>query len=492
MEHALHFNIDGGYIAEIARSRVIEGNWQHGLKILVEGLEGMTYDLAISILSGEKTLVGSTADEAGIDIVDSPDSDKQIARFRDTLAFQTKGLFNYRNKFWRPYAVVTSWGVEDQVFASRVSDGRERPVYLGGVGDQSSKDSHGITRSLFYANNPHQDMAVLVPVGTSRRTRTVLCEEIQAPPFWVNIPKLDDPALGLTSQDRIPALEERGNSIRFGSSEPLSGAKKKLTGFSKPAMNDTTASATEELTDEELDAQFNAKLARYVTAIQKQATAGDGFLDLNLLDAEENTVSLLKVPVGPFMRWVLQDIPEELGIPMPTWQPVCPSGLKMVGDNPYHSDWVLGAGLPLENAYEIDSPEQKAAWRKREDLLKKLCSFECVVLSGKGSVFGEVVHPKPGERVSPGSIAVIPHAGPEYQLALESACSEGRGAVICEIGGKLAHLAIVSRELSAKLAQGGSDLGARLVMQSGALSKYAEGSGLMVDCDNHTITLSYA
>ena len=93
---------------------------------------------------------------------------------------------------------------------------------------------------------------------------------------------------------------------------------------------------------------------------------------------------------------------------------------------------------------------------------------------------GTIVHPKPGEPVAPGSIAVVPNAGPDYQFAMETANTEGsggkRGLIICETGGKLAHLAVVGREYKCTV-----------LMIPGALSLYKEDQSVWIDLKAGTI-----
>ena len=36
---------------------------------------------------------------------------------------------------------------------------------------------------------------------------------------------------------------------------------------------------------------------------------------------------------------------------MPSWDCVSPTGIKMNMDDPYHTDWVLGAGLDIDESY---------------------------------------------------------------------------------------------------------------------------------------------
>ena len=95
-------------------------------------------------------------------------------------------------------------------------------------------------------------------------------------------------------------------------------------------------------------------------------------------------------------------------------------------------------------------------------------------MCGQGSVTGKVLHPKEDEEVPPGSIIVIPHAGPEYAIPAMSAGETG--AIITELGGELAHLTVLGREMNL-----------RMVRLENALALYPAGITLEVDCDRGRI-----
>lgn len=69
---------------------------------------------------------------------------------------------------------------------------------------------------------------------------------------------------------------------------------------------------------------------------------------------------------------------------------------------------------------------------------------------GSGMVYGKAKRVKPGELAGKGNIAIIDHAGPEYEAVIFEAVKH-HGAVITATGGRVAHLAIVSREAGALL-----------------------------------------
>lgn len=83
----------------------------------------------------------------------------------------------------------------------------------------------------------------------------------------------------------------------------------------------------------------------------------------------------IDIPEEPFILWGLRYkkryfIDNEIY----TWAPICKSGYKMINDDPYHSDWIIGANLDIENYYELvdTNPIYKAindaAWQKAFDI----------------------------------------------------------------------------------------------------------------------------
>jgi len=54
----ISFSIEGKFLVNLARTRVIEGDWEEGLRLLQDGLCDISYEICIDILSGKKTLAG--------------------------------------------------------------------------------------------------------------------------------------------------------------------------------------------------------------------------------------------------------------------------------------------------------------------------------------------------------------------------------------------------------------------------------------------------
>jgi len=68
--------------------------------------------------------------------------------------------------------------------------------------------------------------------------------------------------------------------------------------------------------------------------------------------------------------------------------------------------------------------------------------YDVEIIAGSGQeVIGKLCFPDRGDEVTDDSIIVIPHGGEQYHVP-GMMCK----AIICEIGNRLCHLAIVTRE----------------------------------------------
>lgn len=133
---------------------------------------------------------------------------------------------------------------------------------------------------------------------------------------------------------------------------------------------------------------------------------------------------------------------------------------------------MVGAGLPLN--WMDDSQNSNAAYNLKFDLQEEFLSFKIPVLSGGGSVFGEIIHLKKGDRLPMGKVGIIRNAGPDYVQAAFDAI-DNNSALITLVGGSLSHLASVGREK-----------GLRLVRIEDALKKLPEGTVVQLDLDKGT------
>lgn len=166
-----------------------------------------------------------------------------------------------------------------------------------------------------------------------------------------------------------------------------------------------------------------------------------GWTDLRNNDGEV----IATVPTLPLICWALRVDSQHL----PDYQPASPSGLRAQFDCRYHSDWMLGGGLDLNNDYYGDRKGvQAAALKWAHQWQRKTLDHEYHVLSSAATVEGRVRHATLDNAgsIEPGDIVILPQGSAEYQLHVERACKNGTGGVITELGSQVVHLAKVSRE----------------------------------------------
>lgn len=105
-----HFRIDSAFVVDKARDCILEGN-PHGIRILMDGLEGMDYQTCYEILRGEKTLTGIAPEEEIRVIKDCR------KKYKRALANRYAGVLRIGNKFYQPSAYIFAFGREDADYA---------------------------------------------------------------------------------------------------------------------------------------------------------------------------------------------------------------------------------------------------------------------------------------------------------------------------------------------------------------------------------------
>ncbi len=527
----LHFSVDGEGLTDLLRSRVLEGRWDWSWNLLMDELGGMTAEIAKSILLGGKKLVNMPG-SGDLDLADEDDAEDYLRNFD----YQFKGVYvTADGRFMRAYAVVTSWGPEDMRANDIIPALGSDDVYprRGPKADRKQSLSY---RSLFYADDPDRDILRILRLPSDyvlahnlppHGDFSVLFKEVKGfPAILAKAAGLEDAQAALdeliasgrglkevgyshtfppeyykirqeTEVDQEPTLERTMEALR----EPadvdvlLTHQKAQLVeGRIKEAdelgemlneasrtINDPGAPMTNRLRHwsayQRLHKEVNQeeRMAGYRAAILKQA--GEDVFELTI-EEHNGSTKKVTVPRAPFVAWSINRTGWfNLA---PKWQPVCPQGMKMLGDDPLHSDWIIGAGLhPDDWSIGDENPLSKAAHAEMYRIQAKLLNFEVPVLSGSGAVFDKIVHLKPGERSGGrGRIAVIKNAGPDYVWAAQEAIDTG-GALITEAGGSVAHLVTVFRDQDLKI-----------VRIPKASKLYPPGQWVTVDCSAGKVTLS--
>ncbi len=460
------FKIDGEWLTEHARNLVREGRWDHAMRTLVEGLHGMTNDIAITILKGDAKLVGVN----DVDLVDDDDTE-----YKAQLDWHFAGVFvDSQGRNWRPYGVVTGWCAKDMVDRddSIPKPGSDfvRTKFMGNMGFQRDP--------LHYADDRFSDIARIANVNTGQVStqrggalgdeEAILCREIH------NFPHMLYKRAPLNDvSGAIADLFERGVMLREYFPDPDEVLGDTTTKPTKEQADATLAAARKdegrlERVMAALKGTKNRSNADYRKEILKQAD-GDLFDLAYMVNGKQHRI---KVPTAPFQNWAMwRTAGAHLAKP---WKKVTPPGMKMMGDDPYHTDWMLGAGLDLDAMTEDGSNLHEVAFELNFKMQNDFLNFNAAILCGDRRVKGRVVHAKPDQKVASDQIAVIPSANARYLAAAVSAAG-----VIVERGGSLAHLVVVAREQ-----------GVTIMRVEHALKLYPEGSEVLMNPEFGNVTLT--
>ena len=140
-----HFSITGEFITQHVRNLVLEDNHILAIKTL-QTLEGLPIDGIHNILTGDMKLVGTN------DLEDRPDDDK---KYKNDLRWKYGGIVQHNHRFYRPYAVVNSYGMRDMTF----------------LRDTLIAHKEFLLRSMFYADDKVTDIVKSVNVGDHKLSK---------------------------------------------------------------------------------------------------------------------------------------------------------------------------------------------------------------------------------------------------------------------------------------------------------------------------------
>lgn len=380
-QHA--FGINALTVVGAVRNLMLNDESERALEALTHGLVGEgSAEIAQAICDGTMTLVNVTRDE-----LKSVDEDPAVgADYQKKLRKLYAGRVRVNDKWYTPVAYAARCRGLDAAPADVQEWGR-------------------LVTQLYCLLDE-------IVVGD------VIFAPCKPPPFWMSHNTLTD--LAVEQAEACRTLEERGR--RDSVDRQLHDLRKRVATAARKGLVELSYAATDYFNAEE-DARDAAELVDIGERVR--AAAGIDTFPMTLRDG-----SIVQVPRAPFEQWALKRTAlRHLAAP---WTPVAYPGLKMQNDCKYHTDWVLGAGLSLKDAYgsHETSPYLDASYRAAGELQDRLGNFSATVIVDAGARSGIV-----GK-----TVAVVPNLSVEHAAALK--CT----AIITETGGMLAHLAIVGRE----------------------------------------------
>jgi hypothetical protein len=459
----VHFSISGEALTTLSREILRDVNWREATNFLVNGLQGMTTDLALKILKGEKKLVGDSSTK-NIESV----NDKNEG-WNHQLNWLFCGIYRPQaGKYYRPYAKVVSWGEDDARWAIQQLNLTGYPPILPSGESVAQHKRIGVWRSMFYANNPGQDK-----VFPNYKGEAFLFESVDVPPPWVKGFEYDQVDKAIEDVIKVGrSLDVRGYRVNI-SDVVEEDKRRSIQKALKPLPDTKQQMQLEEVLEKDREETYQKRLVEYREQIEKQVEeTKTGWLQ----------IGAYRVPKAPFIHWCLRRSPAgELGL-LPEWKTVCPIGMKMFNDDPYHTDWCVGAGVDLDEAYNSETEIHKLSWKKMGDIREEMLGFKAVNFGASEYRYGVCYHPDKNLEIGKVDkddevILVLPNGDVKYESLVLQYCKKG-GGVILETGGKLCHLATVAREV-----------GIVMMQHPSATTLFKAGYRVSLDPSNHQISV---
>lgn len=448
------FVITGASMTEQARDLMREGDWKSALESLTKGLEGITYEQAISILEGKFKL------ESSNDSITMVDEDPEVGkRLQEEYAsvFGMGGYLKKDNRMYQAYMVINNFGPEDGEAVRQLKGFPEalcgqwfdsiRTVHMKACWLSIFNQSAIELRGMYYASRPERDFARMVK-NKEGKWIVVLFEEATtgSTPFWREKECTDAQAAYDQVAEYLPV---HGYCQKFGYelSQVLAvqaGEEKVPQAPSPEEVADAQAKQAAEVAAaaqraEERKAQCEAARQAVIDYADKDEEYG-WFTYIWRDKSKIGPHEVLRAPKRALICYALSTT--DSWHLMPEYKPFSAEGLKQADDNPYHTDVWLGCGLPVDDsAYNPKNPKYQAVLDMMFDMQKKLLNFEVQVMARGPEKTGRVAFAD-DPNISADSVLVVPHAGEEFHVQAMKA-----GAVICEVGGRLAHLVTVCREM---------------------------------------------
>lgn len=433
----MHMSIRGEDFTRIAREFMLSDMPTKAWRLLSKGLigdnEAAIEKYAPMILDGTMKLVG---DEHGMSIVRC-----SAKRYIKDLKYIYAGRVRVDKAWWRPRAIVVGVGKDDAEFATEASQ-------ILDIEKPSFRDMREWARLRVECYARKDERVLRVRSGkkfdhdsvlNQFYDRLVIFERTSEPPFWWD--EVTDTAIALKDfLDNGHTLDEESWRASFGdnyeSKEDIERREDEALKSHEEAIEEARSErqAREREEDEREFSIYERKCEVIREDVISQAK-GD-FIKLRL---EDGTV-IAAVPRAPFMNWALRRT--SLKHHAPAWKPIAPSGMKMLNDDPYHTDWFFGATHIAQPSgdktwtekwyhYDHNGDLNKAAYHEMFELQTQLGECSCAVVVGGADVTGVIGL----------DIVVLPNLDPKYVDRVLTA-----KAVITQAGGKLAHLSTVALE----------------------------------------------
>lgn len=459
------FSTTGATLTDHLRGLVLSKRWRQAFSDAKEMFineddegSGLPDELAWGILKGEYRVEGNTRD--GVEIVTDDDTADYLTDLQEIYG----GIVDLDGILFRPYAVVTDYGETDRLSGSRdPSLARITESFH----DRFSTIADEVVRRARHYRRAESDRVVVCAVPSRRdegkiRQMSVLFELAPELPLWMLPLRTPQQAVEAV----IDSLKYTGHTAEYVPSNPEQ-AQRTRESFEQGLLDikygkgrqvrDNVDFMLALVAQQDDEARVHREMLADRTAAIMAQNEALGF-GVRKYDFGPD-LGKRDVPAAPLIHWAVNRLRIEDSGFVPDWKPVSPVGVKMINDDPTHTDWVTAAGLLDAN---IDERQNEIAY----EIQKELLGFEVHVLAaGRESAYGTVRFCDTDTEVDGTMIAIVPDASVDYyEIALKAA------AVITATGGKMAHLAV-----------NGLDHGMLIVRGPDAMKKYREGMIVSID-----------
>lgn len=480
---SMSFVVHGDYLTETVREMVLSERWAAAYSLLVEDLDGMDHPTAVAILNGEKKLTGNS--NIGVDIEDDDDTE-----YKNNLKYLYAGYVQHNGKWYKPEYRLA---VFKPIFPK--TNTLNEKVYSSRMGDEEAHGSKSRQSAIQCNMNYAAEWAskgdiIAYVIDSEKRDNIVIFTRTDQPPFWQHkdvIPtytsiSFDDAWEVFQDVEGYASAIGDMNTIDseiFGDNQEWNQywAQEWTKEAATNEVNEGTVTKTPSTTPGDLIKEADSlEAAEYESMRLLIRERADG--EFTEVEFQGKTLS---IPTAPLLNWALLEYKKGWDISPMKWDCVSRPGMKISGDDPYHTDWWIGAGLPLDMAYrnwQKDCSDYTTLQMDLKDKLQeKYLKFEITVLGvGNGQeVYGETLLFDRGEEQDfTNKIAVMSNADARHWDKVHNA-----KAIICETGGALAHMISLANEE-----------GILVVREEYAIKKYGSGVDVTIDPNKGTIRLS--
>lgn len=446
-----NFCVTGEFLTDRARHMVLEDDWTFAAQYLVDALDGITEDQALAVLKGTHRLTGSN----DIQYLEEDEAGLAAARALYASTFDCRGTLLFKGKRYQPYAYVDSFSIQDALIPGLPPEAPDSVAREWSIRDWFHPDvvwkadqvpvPSALRRAMHYADNPQRDIACKVTRHDGSTAFALFEPAYDSFPPWMTCFRTPQEAFSAAeSSVRVWGHKERYPQSRATPEEQVAhddavAGSMSLEDEAELALRREVEIAEELVRKQAFDGEVVTVRAKVVKYANQDAEYG--WQTFRYADPESGESCVLKAPRRAMIAYALSKT-SAMHL-RPAYKAFSPANMKLLHDNPLHTDAWLGCGFELGDAvYDRRNIRVRAFNELAYDIQKNLLGYKAHILASAGmkSFDGHVVTAD-SKVITNRDILVVPTAGVEYDVAASQA-----GAIVCEVGGPLAHLVPVSRE----------------------------------------------